>query len=58
MHDSVWDRVHKGIPEYSKHNSPSSMTGDHTMHGRFQKNEMGSSFVGVVATPPKPLACG
>ena len=23
---------HKGIPEYSKHNSPSSMTGDHTMN--------------------------
>ena len=22
---------HKGIPDYSKHNSPSSMTGDHTM---------------------------
>ena len=26
--------------------------------GRFQKNITGSSFVGVVATPPKPLPCG
>ena len=25
--------------------------------GRFQKNNMGSSFVGVVTTPSKPLTC-
>ena len=51
---------HKGIPEYSKHNSPSSMTGDHTMMGRVPERMTSNSnnLWTVLPRPPCRVTLG